>query len=136
MALNERYDTVSLPPGAAADQPLRRVSRGVNRDNIDYPPGAHDDLANAVAGALVLARTRPARVGRPGPPHWLSARAAGTSSRCGRSLCPRHHRQAGVGWQRGAHLGHTLAAANGSAADVGAGAGEPTASGEAKELSG
>jgi hypothetical protein len=40
----------------------RRVSRGVNRDNIDHPPGAHDDLANAVAGALVQAQTRPARV--------------------------------------------------------------------------
>jgi hypothetical protein len=40
----------------------RRVSRGVNRDNIDHPPGAHDDLANAVAGALVLAQTPPARV--------------------------------------------------------------------------
>jgi hypothetical protein len=41
----------------------RRVSRGVNRDNIDHPPNAHDDLANAVAGGvLVLAQTRPARV--------------------------------------------------------------------------
>jgi len=40
----------------------RRVSRGVNRDNIDHPPNAHDDLANAVAGALLLAQTRPARV--------------------------------------------------------------------------
>jgi hypothetical protein len=40
----------------------RRVSRGVNRDNIDHPPNAHDDLANAVAGTLVLAQTRPAIV--------------------------------------------------------------------------
>ena len=40
----------------------RRVSRGVNRDDIDHPPGADDDLANAVAGALVLAQTRPAIV--------------------------------------------------------------------------
>ena len=37
----------------------RRVSRGVNRDNIDHPPGTHDDLANAVAGALVLRRRDP-----------------------------------------------------------------------------
>ncbi|WP_292522910.1 terminase family protein [Methyloceanibacter sp.] len=32
----------------------RRTSRG-GRDLIDHPPGAHDDLANAVAGALVSA---------------------------------------------------------------------------------
>jgi hypothetical protein len=32
----------------------RRTSRG-GRDSIDHPPGAHDDVANAVAGALVTA---------------------------------------------------------------------------------
>jgi hypothetical protein len=32
----------------------RRVTRG-GRDSIDHPPGAHDDVANAVAGACVLA---------------------------------------------------------------------------------
>lgn len=32
----------------------RRTSRG-GRDSIDHAPGAHDDRANAVAGALVLA---------------------------------------------------------------------------------
>ena len=31
----------------------RRTARG-GRDSIDHAPGAHDDLANAVAGALVL----------------------------------------------------------------------------------
>jgi hypothetical protein len=30
----------------------RRTARG-GRDNIDHPPSAHDDIANAVAGALV-----------------------------------------------------------------------------------
>lgn len=30
----------------------RRTSRG-GRDSIDHPPGAHDDVSNAVAGALV-----------------------------------------------------------------------------------
>jgi hypothetical protein len=30
----------------------RRTSRG-GRDSIDHPPGGHDDVANAVAGALV-----------------------------------------------------------------------------------
>jgi hypothetical protein len=32
----------------------RRTTRG-GRDLIDRRPGSHDDLANAVAGALVLA---------------------------------------------------------------------------------
>ena len=33
----------------------RRVSRA-ERDSIDHAPGAHDDLANAVAGAAVTAK--------------------------------------------------------------------------------
>jgi hypothetical protein len=33
----------------------RRTGRGTGRDSIDHPPGAHDDVVNAVAGALVLA---------------------------------------------------------------------------------
>jgi hypothetical protein len=32
----------------------RRTARG-GKDSIDHGPGAHDDIANAVAGALVLA---------------------------------------------------------------------------------
>ena len=32
----------------------RRTARG-GRDSIDHGPGAHDDIANAVAGCLVLA---------------------------------------------------------------------------------
>jgi hypothetical protein len=36
----------------------RRTSRG-GRDSIDHAPGAHDDLANAVAGALVTAYKQP-----------------------------------------------------------------------------
>jgi hypothetical protein len=32
----------------------RRTARG-GRDSIDHAPGAHDDIANAVAGALVIA---------------------------------------------------------------------------------
>jgi hypothetical protein len=35
----------------------RRTGRG-GRGHIDHPPGGHDDLANAVAGALVLAARR------------------------------------------------------------------------------
>src|SRR5208282_471543 len=34
----------------------RRVVRG-GRESIDHPRGLHDDIANAVAGALVLAAT-------------------------------------------------------------------------------
>lgn len=37
----------------------RRVSRA-GRESIDHPPGGHDDLANAAAGALSLASARPA----------------------------------------------------------------------------
>ena len=33
----------------------RHVGRGTGRDVIDHPRGMHDDVANAVAGALVLA---------------------------------------------------------------------------------
>jgi hypothetical protein len=32
----------------------RRVGRGTGRDSIDHPVGGHDDIANAVCGALVL----------------------------------------------------------------------------------
>jgi hypothetical protein len=35
----------------------RRVGRG-GRDSIDHPPGAHDDVANSTAGALVMALSR------------------------------------------------------------------------------
>jgi hypothetical protein len=42
---------------------LERRARGGGRDAIDHPPGGHDDLANAVAGAAVTA----ARVVRVGP---------------------------------------------------------------------
>jgi hypothetical protein len=36
----------------------RRTARG-GKDSIDHPPGAHDDIANAVAGALVTAYKEP-----------------------------------------------------------------------------
>jgi hypothetical protein len=35
----------------------RRVSRG-GKDSVDHGPGGHDDVANAVAGALVMAAPR------------------------------------------------------------------------------
>ncbi|MGA8697011.1 MAG: hypothetical protein WB689_24875 [Xanthobacteraceae bacterium] len=36
----------------------RRTARG-GRDSIDHSPGGHDDIANAVGGALVLAYSNP-----------------------------------------------------------------------------
>lgn len=42
----------------------RRVARG-GKDSVDHPPGGHDDLANAAAGALVLAGSK-----RPGDESW------------------------------------------------------------------
>ncbi len=36
----------------------RRTGRGTGRDSIDHPPGSHDDVANAVAGAIVSAKSR------------------------------------------------------------------------------
>jgi hypothetical protein len=35
----------------------RRTARG-DRDSIDHAPGAHDDMANAAAGALLIATGR------------------------------------------------------------------------------
>jgi hypothetical protein len=42
----------------------RRTGRGTGRDSIDHAPGAHDDLANAAAGALVLAAGQPSQAWR------------------------------------------------------------------------
>jgi hypothetical protein len=36
----------------------RRTARG-GKDRIDHPPGGHDDIANAVSGALLLANAAP-----------------------------------------------------------------------------
>jgi hypothetical protein len=56
----------------------RRTARG-GKDSIDHGPGAHDDVANAVAGALVLASAyvrplnfHPPTVG-PGRSEWIAA---------------------------------------------------------------
>jgi hypothetical protein len=50
-----RAELLDLPRLAAQLAGLeRRVSRG-GKDSIDHLPGAHDDMANAAAGALVLA---------------------------------------------------------------------------------
>src|SRR5262249_17753714 len=50
-----RVELLDLPRWAAPLLALeRRASRGRN-DVIDHPPGGHDDLCNAAAGALLLA---------------------------------------------------------------------------------
>lgn len=43
----------------------RRTARG-GRDSIDHPPGGHDDLANAVAGALLMCTAK-----KPQPARWI-----------------------------------------------------------------
>ncbi|MGZ5096235.1 MAG: hypothetical protein ACXWCH_34425, partial [Burkholderiales bacterium] len=35
---------------------LERTTRGGGKDKVDHPRGAHDDVVNAAAGALVLCR--------------------------------------------------------------------------------
>jgi hypothetical protein len=61
----------------------RRTARG-GRDSIDHGPGAHDDLANAVAGAIVFANAKPAVV--------VSAAALAASRRCTRYPMGLHSR--------------------------------------------
>lgn len=54
-------DAVLLPPDPKMQRQFsnleRRAHRG-GRDTIDHPPGAHDDRANAVAGAVAFAMVR------------------------------------------------------------------------------
>jgi hypothetical protein len=48
----------------------RRTGRG-GRDSIDHAPGAHDDVANAVCGALLLANAADVRI------KWAAVSASG-----------------------------------------------------------
>jgi hypothetical protein len=55
----ERCELLDVPALRAQLLGLeRRVARG-GKDSIDHAPGGHDDLANAAAGALVLAAGLP-----------------------------------------------------------------------------
>src|SRR5207249_485959 len=55
LANSQRCELLDHPKLAAQFLGLeRRTARG-GRDSIDHGPGAHDDLANAVAGSLLLA---------------------------------------------------------------------------------
>jgi hypothetical protein len=55
---SQRCDLLDLPELRAQLTALERRRRASGRDVVDHLPGAHDDLANAVAGALVLAALR------------------------------------------------------------------------------
>ena len=59
----------------------RRTARS-GKDTIDHPPGAHDDVANAVAGALVLVAADPAAVWRR---PWAMPTLSMLPGGCGRS---------------------------------------------------
>ncbi len=53
----------------------RSVMGASGREKVDHPRGSHDDLANACAGVLVMARQRGVAV----PAHRLQTHAIGTS---------------------------------------------------------
>ena len=57
---SRRLEFLDLPRLAAQLAGLeRRTARG-GRDSIDHPPGGHDDLINAAAGALLAGKAAPA----------------------------------------------------------------------------
>lgn len=52
---------VELPPDTKLARQLAALERRTGRsgrDQIDHPPGGHDDLANAVAGLVAICRTK------------------------------------------------------------------------------
>ena len=53
-----KIELLDLPKMTAQFIGLERRTSRAGRDSIDHGPGAHDDLANAVAGALLLAKGR------------------------------------------------------------------------------
>ena len=57
-----RAQLLDLPRLASQFTSLERRTSRSGRDTVDHAPGAHDDLANAVAGALLLAGSRQASV--------------------------------------------------------------------------
>jgi hypothetical protein len=55
---------------------LERRTRPGGRDQVGHSPGSHDDLANAVAGAILAAAKGPARAGRV----YFSGKAVSTAA--------------------------------------------------------
>ena len=74
-------------------QALERRAGSTGRDVVDHPPGAHDDVANAAAGALVLGSTIAESAAAPLDVHVLRAGirrpAVQLSTLPGRALLPR-----------------------------------------------
>lgn len=112
----KRIELLDLPRLTAQLVSLeRRTARG-GRATIDHPPGAHDDLANAVAGAIVEAASRRAGLGPPTPflvpgdteslaeEVWKKALAGGHSQRKsltasdGSKAVPGTHKSLGSHW--------------------------------------
>jgi hypothetical protein len=53
-----RLDLLDHPRMIAQFVGLERRTSRAGKDSVDHPPGGHDDVANAVAGALVVAQGR------------------------------------------------------------------------------
>ena len=88
-ALNSgRVELLDHPRLVAQLAGLERRTTRSGKDSIDHAPGAHDDLINAAAGALVSACADPVVPCslwlEPGPPRRLTAREVSATLRSGR----------------------------------------------------
>jgi hypothetical protein len=54
LVLSGRIELLDIPHLAAELKALERRTRSLGRDRVDHPPGGHDDLANAAAGASTM----------------------------------------------------------------------------------
>jgi hypothetical protein len=83
-----RTELLDLPRLAAQLCGLERRNARGGRDSIDHAPGAHDDVANAAAGALVLAAGQLSEADKWGAfgrsPHVAALLASGPDN-CGSS---------------------------------------------------
>jgi hypothetical protein len=87
----------------------RNTARG-GRDSIDHPRGAHDDLANCVAGALLAATAKPiarlGAIGADGLVHWHNesapcrVRYVSVDERGRELTTPEHTATVRHGWQQ------------------------------------
>jgi hypothetical protein len=84
----------------------RRTARG-GRDSIDHAPGGHDDLANAVAGAIVAAARRPVEDDMKFVPPVFYSKTHGWSDEAG--AVERGGRSAHSSWERWYYNGGSAA---------------------------
>lgn len=73
----------------------RRTGRGTGKDVIDHPSGLHDDIANAIAGACVMAASR--------PPMHIDPSVLARSAQIGRVGMPMRSRLGGDYQQEASH---------------------------------